>query len=314
MEKYRPEQPAPVQDDKRSLRKAESEEYAANRNTLAALELPDPLLEKLRNWKPPMVGADRLNGEYEKKLEYNLDLLKEYEDDKELVVELTIQNQPFRATAGQLRKELEVMGDPEKGRQGGWSYGLYVLSEDPDGFFKEREERLEKNKNRHLTDLAPYADEQFIWVVYPNEGNKPHPTTAGELRTMLEEYDDSMDEMLSHAGGFDVVSTDPHLDAEAFEEEGNRLFHEAVLGSIGRVEAKFALINVMQQRLDAFKPSTEMLVKFKSDDEPKEMTVAQLSALIGAMTVESLQSSGVPEVRVKGAAAPELPAVDEKKD
>ncbi|HWQ99718.1 MAG TPA: hypothetical protein VN397_02615 [Candidatus Methylomirabilis sp.] len=258
--------------------------------------------------------------EFKRAREDNLKQLAKYADDEKLVVVFGSHLEPVVATAGELRRELYQMADPEKGRRHGMPYHLFVRSNDPGAYLAEDRAHLEKSRDHQLKKLAPYADEQLLWYAYPNRFHSPndiHQGTAGSLRQMLAHYDHNMDDHINHGGGINVISTDPAFDPVAYFERNRQLHSEMVQQVVGKVSTGQEIKGELISGLSALDDAASVQILYPKQ-RPLHMSVKDARTFLSHLSTRDIEEEGVPLVESVDATEPmgprALPAHDETVD
>lgn len=233
--------------------------------------------------------------------------LKEMEGldpETEVVFQTNLDSTFRRATVRQLREEVAHMGDAERSRHHGLPYAVFIESVDPDAFFAERQKLLRSSQLKFLKQLEAYPNDQLVWYVFPNEGPRPIKTTAGQLRRMLWDYDEGLHDMISHAGGIQIVSTDPDFDPERYELEGAYVFGRLVKGQVDRVNERHghppemppSPKDLLLAKLLAMDPDAQAKYRLPGSKKILKTTVGKLRKKILLLTPQDMETQGLPEL------------------
>ncbi|MEK7600683.1 MAG: hypothetical protein AAB463_01850 [Patescibacteria group bacterium] len=244
------------------------------------------LLKEIREYM-----ANPPEEEFEEAIRSSLEQLQGLADEQEVVIGDFL-SRPQSYKVGDLKGLIEAMRDKGNELSGGVPTHIYVMSRNPDEFFRERREDLERSKEFYLQKLAPYPDDLLITYVHPNSSGYTdwstgkvlyYQKTAGELRAEIKAMDFDGHETLSHLGGISIVSADPNVSMEALENrstENERNFRAALGRTVDRVHFKLELKEQLKEAVANLPDDATISIPLE-DGSQLEATVKELKLKLG---------------------------------
>ncbi len=236
--------------------------------------------------------AEKEEQAFEEEIAAGLEQLEGLDDSHRVVVD----NFPERGAeyaVGELKRLIQTMRDKNNPLTRGAPLFIYVISANPEEYYKEQERHLERRKQFLLGKFAPYPDDLLITYVHPNSNSYTdwstgkvmyYQKTAGQLRKIIKDMDWEESEQLSHAGGIEIVSDNPNVSLEELEErteENSKLFREMLQATINRVNAKIIAQDKLRESIKNL--PDDAMVSFASEDgnQSSEVSVKELKARLG---------------------------------
>lgn len=115
----------------------------------------------------------------------------------------------------------------------GEPYSFILVDTNVDNFRTEETKEIESKKEFYLFQLSQYADDQLLTYVHPNHVINPltgiqeiYQKKAGELRELVNNMDGFLIDKLSHAGGIEIISSDPEAYSEIINRRKKQKFHK----------------------------------------------------------------------------------------
>jgi hypothetical protein len=236
---------------------------------------------------------ERTDEDFEGKIRPSLEELQPHEDAQKVVAYRAYdvyQEDPIVMTAGELRALVRDMRNPDNPISHGLPEFIWVVSADPDAYFGERNEKLERIRAFELKQLEPYRDDQLLTYIHPNhytsfETGKPvfYQQLAGELRKRFQEMDWAESEMLSHEGGLKIISDDPNYSLEQMDARilaNDRVWRQEIQGVIDSVNNEILAKEALQEAIKGLPDEARIALPLPNGSLSPELEVKRLKEFL----------------------------------
>lgn len=237
-------------------------------------------------WDPKLIE--------EEFLEFEESGLKDLEglDDSQQVILHDFPSEGKLYTVGEIKQLIVTARNKDNSFTFGIPRPFIIESTNPDKYFRENFEQLERRKKFTLDKLAPYPNDLLITYVHPNHyidfsTSKPiyYQKTAGELKAWVNDMDwEDADQILSHAGGIKIISSNPDISMEELQqhtEDNSRMFSGMIQRIVDQVNHDVAFREKLIETIKDLPDDAMISYPLKDGSMLPELSVKELRIRIG---------------------------------